>query len=170
MNVECKSARLATVVWCCLETRTTTKRAMKATQGQQRGHADRAQCPSVPRPSLPSLYSKFGLGWNARARDRRGVAFVCVWCVGSVHATEMQAHPSALCATFRAICHREKRALGWGEGEMKREPRCAHPGIDHGAGAMLHGGWVQGGGDIRMASRILPSASLLRPLRLKVKG
>ena len=42
---------------------------------------------------------------------------------------------------------------------MKREPRCAHPGTDHSAGAMLHGGCVQGRGDIRMASRIsLPSS------------
>ena len=76
----------------------------------------------------------------------------------------IQARYAPLSAPF-AIA---KARLDGGEGEMKREPRCAHPGIDHGAGAMLHGGWVQGGGDIRMASRILPSASLLRPLRFKV--
>ena len=55
------------------------------------------------------------------------------------------ARPSALRATFRAICHRESAPLDGGEGEMKREPRCAHPGTDHSAGAMLHGGCVQGG-------------------------
>ena len=60
------------------------------------------------------------------------------------------AHPSALCATFRATCDREKRALGGGEGEMKREPRCDHPGIDHSAGALLHGGCAhQNGPEIR---------------------
>ena len=69
----------------------------------------------------------------------------------------IQARYAPLAAPFAIAKVRSLR----GGGRGRCEPRCDHPGIDHSAGAMLHGGCGQGGGDIRMACRIspLPSSS-----------